>query len=319
MSATTNNTDSSVLTYSVVSGPCALVGGATFSSSGAGTCVVQAFGAATTNFEAASATQSITIAQANQATLTVAATPSTVVQGYTSTLSSSGGSGTGTVTYSAGSSTGCTVAGNTLTVTDASGTCSVTATKAGDANYLPATSAALAITMAPYQSEINKSFSPITIMPGDIARLSITIYNPNVFQLINAAWSDNLVGVQPGISLANPVNLSNGCGGSVSAVAGGSTVSLSGGIVPAKVGSTNGSCIVAVDVTSTTASNLINTIPAGGSTATDSSGDLVANTTPASATLQVSTVLPPSLNKNFNCEHHLGRGEQCADHQHRQH
>jgi len=299
VSASTTNTDNTALTYSVVSGPCALVGGATFSSSSAGTCVVQANGAATTHFEAASATQSITIAKANQAALTVASTPSTVVQGYSSTLSSSGGSGTGAVTYSVGSSTGCAVAGSTLTVTNASGTCSVSATKAGDANFLPATSAALPIKMALYESEINKSFSPISILPGDTARLSITIYNPNIFQLINEAWSDNLVSVQPGISLASPVNLSSDCGGSVSAVAGGTSISLSGGTVPAKV-STNGSCTVAVDITSTTAGNLINTIPAGGSTATDSLGNLVANTTPASATLQVTTVLPPSVNKNFN-------------------
>ena len=31
-------------------------------------------------------------------------------------------------------------------------------------------------------AEINKRFSPISIMPGQISRLSITIYNPNPFQ-----------------------------------------------------------------------------------------------------------------------------------------
>jgi hypothetical protein len=64
VSATTTNTDSSALTYSQVSGPCALVSGATFSSSGAGTCVVRASGAETVNFLAASADQSLTIAKA---------------------------------------------------------------------------------------------------------------------------------------------------------------------------------------------------------------------------------------------------------------
>src|SRR5208282_3566526 len=64
VSATTTNTDSGALIYSQVSGPCALVSGGTFSSSGAGTCVVQASGAATANFIAASATQNVTIAQA---------------------------------------------------------------------------------------------------------------------------------------------------------------------------------------------------------------------------------------------------------------
>jgi len=64
VAATTTNTDSTALTYSRVSGPCALVSGATFSSSGAGTCVVQASGAATTNFNAASANQNVIIAKA---------------------------------------------------------------------------------------------------------------------------------------------------------------------------------------------------------------------------------------------------------------
>ena len=62
VSATTNS--NGALTYSVVSGPCALVGGATFSSSGAGICLVKADTAATASFFAASAQQPVTIAPA---------------------------------------------------------------------------------------------------------------------------------------------------------------------------------------------------------------------------------------------------------------
>jgi LPXTG-site transpeptidase (sortase) family protein len=300
VSATTTNTDSSILVYSVVSGPCVFVGGTIFNSTGAGTCVVQASGAPTTNFASATATQSITIAKASQATLTVSANPAVVVQGFTTTLSNSGGSGTGAVTFSVGSSTGCTLAGNIVTVTDASGTCNVTVTKAADANYLSATSAVLPITLATYQAEINKDFSPTNILPGSISHLSIKVYNPNAFALQNVAWVDNLIGVQLGIRLASAVNLANDCGGTVTALPGGSIVSLSGGSVPAKVGATNGVCTVTVDVTSTTAGNLINTIPAGILDATDGSGKRVTNTTPASATLQVNTIIAPTVNKNFN-------------------
>ncbi len=82
-----------------------------------------------------------------QATLTATATPSAIQYGTTSALSSAGGSGTGAVTFSAGASTGCSVAGTVLSVTDASGTCSVTATKAGDKRYLPATSAPITVTL----------------------------------------------------------------------------------------------------------------------------------------------------------------------------
>jgi hypothetical protein len=61
-SPTTENVD---LTYSAVSGPCALVSGATFHAAAAGDCVVQADGAATTNFLAATAQQTVTISAAN--------------------------------------------------------------------------------------------------------------------------------------------------------------------------------------------------------------------------------------------------------------
>ena len=86
VSATTTNTDSTALTYSAISGPCALVSGATFSTSGAGTCVVQADSAETAHFKAASATQAVTIAKATPAVMWAApapirfATPLTSVQ-----------------------------------------------------------------------------------------------------------------------------------------------------------------------------------------------------------------------------------------------
>ena len=84
---------------------------------------------------------------ADQATLTAVATPSTVAYGSTSALSTTGGSGTGAVTFSVGASTGCSVSGSTLSVTDPNGSCAVTATKAADASYNAATSAALPVTL----------------------------------------------------------------------------------------------------------------------------------------------------------------------------
>lgn len=151
-----------------------------------------------------------------------------------------------------------------------------------------------------FPAEINKSFSPISIVAGQTSRLSVTIFNPNGFQLISVAWNDNLVGVQPGIRIANPVNLTNTCGGTVTAVAGTTTLSLSGGTVPAQAGVSPGSCTVSIDVTSTTPGNLINTIPAGGLSSTDPTGvTVITNTTPASATLRVGAVQAPSLSKTF--------------------
>ena len=114
-----------------------------------------------------------------------------------------------------------------------------------------------------FPAEINKSFTPISISSGGVSRLNVNIYNPNSFPLNNASWTDNLVGVQPGLTIANPANITNSCGGTVTAVPGATTLSLSGGTVAAQAGVTPGQCSVGIDVTSTTAGNLINTIPEG--------------------------------------------------------
>ncbi len=303
---TATKTSTATLAYSVVSGPCVLVTAPnTFNSTGAGTCVVAAYTPSNAAYEAGWATQSITIAQASQQALTISAAATTVVAGSTTTLSASGGSGTGAVTYNTNDVTACSVSGgNILTVNDASKTCTVTATKAADSNYLAASSAPLSITPAYYQVEINKQFSPPNIQPNGISHLSITLYNPNGFQLLNAGWSDNLVGIQPGIRIAATPNIQNnplsgGCGGTVTAPAGGTSISLSGGTVPAKAGN-NGQCTVTVDVTSNTPGNLVNTIQAGTVSAQDALSKLASNTTPANATLQVYTIIPPTIDKNFN-------------------
>lgn len=149
-----------------------------------------------------------------------------------------------------------------------------------------------------YPAEMNKSFTPFSIDPGGISRLEVTIFNPNTFALTNASWTDNLVGVQPGMFIANPANVENTCGGTVSAVPGGTTLSLSGGTVPEQIGPDPGSCTVFVDVTSFTPGNLINTIPSGSLSSTGTQGP-VTNTTPASATLHVDLVQAPSLSKSF--------------------
>ena len=82
---------------------------------------------------------------ASQAAITV--TPVAGLVGTSLTLVANGGSGTGAVTFTAvnGTATGCAVTGASLKVTTG-GTCVVTATKAADANYLVANSAATTVT-----------------------------------------------------------------------------------------------------------------------------------------------------------------------------
>lgn len=110
----------------------------------AGTYTVTAVYESDTEYGKATAT--FTINKANQAALTITSA-STVTYGNTLSLTTSGGSGTGEVTFAVTDGTGkATVSGSTLTPTQA-GTVTVTATKAGDNNYNPVTSAAVTITI----------------------------------------------------------------------------------------------------------------------------------------------------------------------------
>jgi len=69
------NDSSAPITYSVLSGPCTLVSGATFRPTGAGTCVVQASSAATPLYLASSATQNVLITAVTSLTFSGLNTP----------------------------------------------------------------------------------------------------------------------------------------------------------------------------------------------------------------------------------------------------
>lgn len=158
-------------------------------------------------------------------------------------------------------------------------------------------------------AEINKQFTPLQIDAGGVSTLRISIFNPNTFPLTNVAFIDDLVRVQPGLYVANPVGIVNTCGGTVTASPNSTTIILSGGTVPAQTGPTPGQCYIDVNISSVTAGNLINTIPAhnpseGDIGLTADGNDtgtpvLVTNTSPASATITVVAVSPPSLSKAF--------------------
>lgn len=148
-------------------------------------------------------------------------------------------------------------------------------------------------------AEMNKAFTPLSIPAGGTARLRVSVFNPNPFPLTNASWTDNLIRVQPGLVIANPVNIINTCGGTVTATPGATSFSLSGGTVPAQTGATPGSCTVSVNVTSTTIGNLINTIPSG-ELSSSGGGTTITNTDPASATLNIGGTLPPTVSKSFS-------------------
>ncbi|MFI3184616.1 MAG: hypothetical protein QX198_01395, partial [Methylococcaceae bacterium] len=98
---------------------------------------------------------------------------------------------------------------------------------------------------------VNIDFSPDHIVNNGVSRLRVTISNPNEFALNAAAFTDNL---PTGLTIASPPGVTTDCADLnldptvVSAVAGSATLGLVGGVVPAAVPGTPGSCTVSVNV-----------------------------------------------------------------------
>ena len=178
VSATTTNTDSTTLTYSYLSGPCAQVSGGIFRSTGAGTCTVQASGAATTNFVAASNTQIITIAKATP-TVTFGTAPTPTYLGGNFTVSATTtNTDSSTLTYSQMSGP-CASAGGAAFSSSGAGTCVVQATGAATTNFLAASN-----TQSVTIGKATPVFSPALTSPAALAygtaSVSLPVNSPMV-------------------------------------------------------------------------------------------------------------------------------------------
>jgi len=136
-----------------------------------------------------------------------------------------------------------------------------------------------------------KDFSPATINSGGVSTLTITLSNANVSPATGAAFTDTL---PVGVTIDTSPSATNTCGGILSATAGNSTLTLTGGTIPAGSSTTPGVCTVTVHVTATAGSHL-NTLPIGA--LTTSNGD---NATEASATLTVPAPGEVTIGKAFS-------------------
>ena len=137
---------------------------------------------------------------------------------------------------------------------------------------------------------VTKAFSPASITAGGVSRLTITVSNPNAATIsLTAALTDTL---PSGVLVAPAPAQSTTCGGTVTATAGGSTVTLAtGSTIPA------GSCTIGVNVTAAAAGSFVNTIPAGALQTNNGN-----NAAPATATVIIApavcpviTLAPPTL------------------------
>ncbi|MBL0125271.1 MAG: hypothetical protein IPP88_22215 [Betaproteobacteria bacterium] len=140
----------------------------------AGTCIIAADQAGNTTYAAASQVpQSIVINKASQAVLTATATPLTLAIGQTAALATTGGTGTGAVTFTSNNAN-CTIASTTLTAALAGG-CTVTATKAADTNYNPATATVAVTTSLNAQTiTFGANPGPVTHAPAGTFTVSAT-------------------------------------------------------------------------------------------------------------------------------------------------
>lgn len=133
---------------------------------------------------------------------------------------------------------------------------------------------------------ITKAFAPATITLNGTSVLTITLANANASPITGATFTDTYPFSVD--NAATPATSTTCALGTVSAVAGGGSITLSGGTIPAA-----GNCTVTVTVTSATAGSYDNTIPVGGLTTGNAGVNAVATT----ATLTV--LAPPTITKSF--------------------
>jgi len=134
---------------------------------------------------------------------------------------------------------------------------------------------------APVSASVTKSFAPANIPLNGTSTMTIALTNPNPATALTIAISDPL---PTGLVVAGTPAVANACGGSVTAVAGTATVSLTGGSLAA-----GASCAVSVDVQGTLTGVITNI-----ATATSTG----AGTSTGTATLTV--IGPPTIAKTFS-------------------
>ena len=175
VSATTNS--NGALTYSAVSGPCALLSGATFGSTGAGACTVRASTAATPAYFAGSANQVVTIAKANQ-TITFNQPPDRFVGDSDFAVPVTASSG---LVVSIAATTGsCTiVAGKVQLTTPATlpGSCTLTASQAGNTNYNAAATVPRTFAINAFTGMELYAVAGSTLLPGQAVNTIVWGYS----------------------------------------------------------------------------------------------------------------------------------------------
>jgi hypothetical protein len=115
----------------------------------------------------ANVTVFINVARAPQSALTITGAPGSAAYATTFTVGTSGGNGAGPVTFATTGVCSNTAGGALITMTSGTGTCSITATKAGDTNYLEVSAATVLVDSAKAaQATLVVTGAPSTALNG---------------------------------------------------------------------------------------------------------------------------------------------------------
>jgi uncharacterized repeat protein (TIGR01451 family) len=132
---------------------------------------------------------------------------------------------------------------------------------------------------------ITKAFSPDPIAVNGTSTLTFTLTNTNAVALTAAAFTDSL---PSGVEVAATPAAATTCGGTWAPTAGATSLTFSGGTIPA-----SSSCTVSVNVTATTAGPHANV---SGFLSTTESGTTITSV----ATDTLTAILPPVIDKLFD-------------------
>lgn len=211
------------------------------------------------------------------AEIVIAATPNATTDCTGGTLTAD--AGTGVITY-----TGGTVTTGTSCTVQVDVTSAVVGTHQNTAGHLTSSlgdsggaNANLRVNPPP---EFTKAFAPDPTIIGGVVTLTFTI--DNTAANVTATNLDFTDPLPAALQVATPANVMGDCNGTVTAVEGSGTISLTGGSV-------NGQCTISVDVVAVASGDVVNT-----------TGDLTSslnNSGPAEAMLRVNP--PPVFGKAF--------------------
>lgn len=140
----------------------------------------------------------------------------------------------------------------------------------------------IAFAQRPFPPTISKAFAAATMPLNGSTTLTFTLTNPNASALSGVAFTDSL---PAGMVVATPNGAAGDCGGTITATAGATSISLTGASLAGNV-----TCTFSVNVTGTTAGlkdNVTDTV-----TSVESGAGTV-------ATASVSVVAPPTIAQQF--------------------